>query len=325
MLDDSGLAHLVGYATARAAIEMKKVFAQHMVPLELKITEFSILVLVAGNAEVNQKQLGRAYDISPPNMAVTLDRMAERGWIERVRSTRDRRAQQIHLTRAGRGQVERAKKIAATMEEPALAALSRAERALLIEKAGACRWRPRQRGVGATRLQACGLPQNQALLKEEIPMSPIVRPVSCLVVAALAATALLAACDKTTTVTQTPNGTVTTTTISPTLQASQAIREINASVARAASAIQSSEAASQALTKTGDVIEDGVVTTKVKAALLTDPDVKGLRIEVDTRDGVVTLTGTVDKAASRDLAARIASDTGGVKSVVNQLVVKTSA
>ncbi|MDQ2928546.1 MAG: MarR family transcriptional regulator, partial [Pseudomonadota bacterium] len=55
------------------------------------------------------------------------------GWIERVRSTRDRRAQQIHLTRAGRALVERAKKIAATMEEPALAALSRAERALLIE------------------------------------------------------------------------------------------------------------------------------------------------------------------------------------------------
>ncbi|MEO8922090.1 MAG: MarR family transcriptional regulator [Caldimonas sp.] len=132
-LDDSELAHLVGYATARAAIEMKKVFALHMAPLELKITEFSILMLVAGNADVNQKQLGRALDVSPPNMAVTLDRMAERGWIERVRSTRDRRAQQIHLTRAGRALVERAKKIAATMEEPALAALSRAERALLIE------------------------------------------------------------------------------------------------------------------------------------------------------------------------------------------------
>ena len=66
-------------------------------------------------------------------MAVTLDRMAERGWIERVRSTRDRRAQQIHLTPAGRVLAERTRQIAATMEEPALAALSRAERALLIE------------------------------------------------------------------------------------------------------------------------------------------------------------------------------------------------
>ena len=66
-------------------------------------------------------------------MAVTLDRMAERGWIERVRSTHDRRAQHIHLTKAGQAFSERMRKISTTMEEPALAALSRAERALLIE------------------------------------------------------------------------------------------------------------------------------------------------------------------------------------------------
>lgn len=132
-LDDSALAHLVGYAASRAAIEMRKVFAQHMAPHGLKIAEFSILMLVASNGEVNQKQLGQALDISPPNMAVTLDRMAERGWIERVRSTRDRRAQHIHLTKAGQAFAERTRKVAATMEEPSLAALSRAERALLIE------------------------------------------------------------------------------------------------------------------------------------------------------------------------------------------------
>lgn len=142
---------------------------------------------------------------------------------------------------------------------------------------------------------------------------------------ALAAAALLCACDKTTTVTQTPNGTVTTTTISPSPKANEAMNEINSSIAHAASAIQSSEAASQALTKAGEVVEDGFITTKVKTALLTDPDVKGLHIDVDTRDGVVTLTGSVDKAASLDRAARIARDTSGVKSVDNQLVVKTPA
>ncbi|MCE9658886.1 MAG: MarR family transcriptional regulator [Burkholderiales bacterium] len=132
-LDDSGLAHLVGYAASRAALELRKVFTVHMDPHGLTTPQFSILMLVADNGDVNQKQLGQALDISPPNMAVTLDRMAERGWIERVRSTRDRRAQQIHLTAAGRALAERTRRIAATMEEPALAALSRAERALLIE------------------------------------------------------------------------------------------------------------------------------------------------------------------------------------------------
>jgi len=132
-LDSSRLAHIVGYAATRAAYTLRKAFTRHMAPLDLKIVEFSILMLVAQNPQVNQKQLGAALDISAPNMAVTLDRMVERGWVERVRSTHDRRAQHIHLTTRGTQLVERAGKIAATMEAPALAVLSAAEQALLIE------------------------------------------------------------------------------------------------------------------------------------------------------------------------------------------------
>jgi len=127
-LDQSRLTHLVGYASTRASIAMRKVFARHFDPLELKVVEFSILMLVAANAEVNQKQIGVALDISAPNLAVTLDRM-----VERVRGTRDRRSMHIHLTAAGRELVQRAEKIASTMEAPALRMLSVAERALLIE------------------------------------------------------------------------------------------------------------------------------------------------------------------------------------------------
>ena len=100
-LDDSALAHLVGYAASRTALEMRKVFARNMEPFDLSVAEFTILMLVASNGDVNQKQLGDALDISPPNMAVTLDRMVERGWVERVRSTHDRRAQHIVLDREG--------------------------------------------------------------------------------------------------------------------------------------------------------------------------------------------------------------------------------
>ena len=132
-LDASRLTHLVGYAASRARLRMRKVFAQHMAPLELKVIEFSILMLVAQNPRVNQKQLGHALDVSPPNMAVTLDRMVERGWVERVRSTADRRAQQIHLTDEGRALVAKAEAVSATMENAALSVLSHAERELLIE------------------------------------------------------------------------------------------------------------------------------------------------------------------------------------------------
>lgn len=132
-LDQTRLTHLVGYAATRASVELKKSFTKHMGPLHLKAVEFSILVLVASNDQVNQKQLGQALDVSPPNLAVTLDRMVERGWVERVRSTQDRRAQQIHLTAQGADLVQRAEKIASTMEQTTLRVLSSAERALLIE------------------------------------------------------------------------------------------------------------------------------------------------------------------------------------------------
>lgn len=132
-LDHSRLMHLVGYAASRASIELKKTFAKHLGPLDLKAVDFSVLVLVASNPLVNQKQLGQALEVSAPNLAVTLDRMVERGWVERVRSTLDRRAQHVHLTPRGRELTQQAEKIAATMENAALRVLSPAERALLIE------------------------------------------------------------------------------------------------------------------------------------------------------------------------------------------------
>jgi len=132
-LDQSGLMHLVGYAATRASVELKKSFSKHIGPLQLKAVEFSILTLVASNEQVNQKQLGKALDVSAPNLAVTLDRMVERGWIERVRSTEDRRAQIVVLTPRGSQLIKRAQKIAATMEDETLRVLSPAERLLLLE------------------------------------------------------------------------------------------------------------------------------------------------------------------------------------------------
>jgi DNA-binding MarR family transcriptional regulator len=131
-LDASRMSHLVGYAASRAAITLRQVFAKHMAPLDLKIVEFSILMLVAQNHQVNQKQLGQALDISAPNMAVTLDRMVERGWVLRERCSDDRRSQRIALTLAGRKLTARAEKIAETMEDDAMQALSPRERATLI-------------------------------------------------------------------------------------------------------------------------------------------------------------------------------------------------
>ena len=60
----------------------------------------------------------------------------------------------------------------------------------------------------------------------------------------------------------------------------------------------------------------------VRRVFLADPDVKGLAIDVDTKDGVVTLNGSADKAGNVDKAVEIAKNTDGVKSVENKLTVK---
>lgn len=65
-----------------------------------------------------------------------------------------------------------------------------------------------------------------------------------------------------------------------------------------------------------DAIDDAWITGKVKAQLLADADIKGLKIDVDTDANVVTLTGSVENEAQRAAAIRIATATEGVKKVV---------
>lgn len=66
---------------------------------------------------------------------------------------------------------------------------------------------------------------------------------------------------------------------------------------------------------------DPGITASVKTKLLADPTVGGLRIDVDTRDGIVTLSGQVKSPAERVLALKLARETDGVKTVENKLTV----
>ena len=81
---------------------------------------------------------------------------------------------------------------------------------------------------------------------------------------------------------------------------------------------------SNAADKTAMVTEDAAITAKVKAAILAEPGLKSLQINVDTSGATVTLSGSVDNADLRERAKQIASSTSGVKGVVDQLSVKAS-
>jgi hyperosmotically inducible periplasmic protein len=66
---------------------------------------------------------------------------------------------------------------------------------------------------------------------------------------------------------------------------------------------------------------DPALTAAVKGKLMADTTVAGLRIDVDTRDGVVTLTGQVRSQTEKDQALKLARETNGVKSVIDRLTV----
>lgn len=81
------------------------------------------------------------------------------------------------------------------------------------------------------------------------------------------------------------------------------------------------EKSGEAIDKTQAAVSDAAITTAVKTKFLADTGVPGLRIDVDTTNGVVTLTGTVPSAAEKQKAISLAKDTDGVKSVVDHLKV----
>lgn len=71
----------------------------------------------------------------------------------------------------------------------------------------------------------------------------------------------------------------------------------------------------------GETIDDTTITTRVKTAMLNDPAVGGLRIDVDTYKGVVTLSGGVKSQTEHDQAMALARKVDGVTDVKDALQV----
>lgn len=126
-----------------------------------------------------------------------------------------------------------------------------------------------------------------------------------LAVAAAAAALSLAACDDNRTV-------------------GQQIDSGVASAERTAEQVASNtrEAANDAAGKASEQMADASITTAINAEYAKDDKLSALRIDVDTNDGRVTLTGSAPDAASKERATLLANNVKGVKSVDNKLTVK---
>ena len=73
---------------------------------------------------------------------------------------------------------------------------------------------------------------------------------------------------------------------------------------------------------TGGAIDDSTITAKVKSALIEDDSTKGGDIKVETRGGVVQLSGFVSTEAQKSAATKVAQSVEGVKAVKNGLGIK---
>jgi hyperosmotically inducible periplasmic protein len=72
-------------------------------------------------------------------------------------------------------------------------------------------------------------------------------------------------------------------------------------------------------------VDDSAITAKVKSKLAADSQTSAIKISVETKDGVVTLSGTVPTTTEKDEAVKVAKNTEGVKRVLNEITVNSDA
>jgi osmotically-inducible protein OsmY len=73
----------------------------------------------------------------------------------------------------------------------------------------------------------------------------------------------------------------------------------------------------------GEIVDDASITTQVKYALLTHGSTSVLKTKVTVTDAVVSISGEADSAAEISLVTKLAQDVRGVKSVSNEMTVKS--
>ena len=133
-LDQAGMQHLMGYRLTLAEVASRRVFQRHIgTPFKLRPVEFTILVLLLANASATPKQLAQTLVMPPSNVTVLVDRLVERGLMQRERSATDGRAMNLRLTAKGAELARRVQRVSQTMEASLLASLSAGERAMLAE------------------------------------------------------------------------------------------------------------------------------------------------------------------------------------------------
>jgi DNA-binding MarR family transcriptional regulator len=133
-IQQGALEGVLGYHVVRAQLTTREIFFQTIgQPLDLRPVEYSLLMLIHANPPLTPKQLAQALALSSPNLTILLDKMQQRGLIDRVRSPTDKRSQHILLSEAGQQLTAKALELTPGMDKALEPVLSPAERAILME------------------------------------------------------------------------------------------------------------------------------------------------------------------------------------------------
>lgn len=123
----------VGFLISQLGFLSSKRFMEALAPVGIDPREFLLIRFVAASEGQSQQALAERLAIPPSRMVALVDHLEEAGLLERRPDAEDRRVRGLHLTRKGRGALERAAKIAIDYETQLCAGINREERELLID------------------------------------------------------------------------------------------------------------------------------------------------------------------------------------------------
>lgn len=123
----------VGFLISQLGFFSSKGFMGALEPIGIGPREFLLMRFVAASEGQSQQALAERLGVPPSRMVAMVDHLEEAGLVERRADPEDRRVRGLHLTRKGRGVLDKASKIAIDYETRLCAGINREEREQLID------------------------------------------------------------------------------------------------------------------------------------------------------------------------------------------------
>ena len=123
----------VGFLISQLGFFSSRGFTEALDPVGIDPREFLLMRFIAASEGQSQQVLAEQVGVPPSRMVALVDHLEEAGLVERRPNPEDRRIRELHLTRKGKGSLERAKKIAIDYETQLCAGINREERETLID------------------------------------------------------------------------------------------------------------------------------------------------------------------------------------------------